>query len=196
MKRRSIIVSAALASTLGALTQALPVQAGDKKPVDQITCEDFLKMALEGKSAVPFRVPTGLKLVRIDPRTGMRAGGGEGRQILEAYKPGTSHRHGRADGGRWTLLWRDARRRSHDPLRRHGRLVLSDRDRGLAGPYFTRSHTIRRTLNLPSSGSGDGGGDRCSRSPSRRTFRVWSEPVQGSFQDTSTWCVTTLPLIE
>jgi penicillin-binding protein 1A len=52
--------------------------------------KDFLKMALEGKPAVPFRVPTGLKLVRIDPRTGMRAGGGEGRQILEAYKPGTS----------------------------------------------------------------------------------------------------------
>ena len=47
-------------------------------------------MALEGKPAVPFRVPTGLKLVRIDPRTGMRAGGGEGRQILEAYKPSTS----------------------------------------------------------------------------------------------------------
>ena len=52
--------------------------------------KDFLKMALEGKSAVPFRVPTGLELVRIDPRTGMRAGGGEGRQILEAYKPSTS----------------------------------------------------------------------------------------------------------
>ncbi len=52
--------------------------------------KDFLKMALEGKPAVPFRVPTGLKLVRIDPRSGMRAGGGEGRQILEAYKPGTS----------------------------------------------------------------------------------------------------------
>ena len=31
-----------------------------------------------------------LKLVRIDPRTGMRAVGGEARSIYEAYKPGTS----------------------------------------------------------------------------------------------------------
>jgi penicillin-binding protein 1A len=52
--------------------------------------KEFLKMALEGKPAVPFRVPTGLKLVRIDPRSGMRAAGGEGRQIHEANKPGTS----------------------------------------------------------------------------------------------------------
>src|SRR5262249_32590845 len=52
--------------------------------------KDFLKTALADKPAVPFRVPTGLKLVRIDPRTGMRAGGGEGRQILEAFKPGTA----------------------------------------------------------------------------------------------------------
>jgi penicillin-binding protein 1A len=52
--------------------------------------KDFLKEALASKPAVPFRVPTGLKLVRVDPRTGMRAGGGEGRQILEAFKPGTA----------------------------------------------------------------------------------------------------------
>jgi penicillin-binding protein 1A len=51
--------------------------------------KDFLKAALANKPPVPFRVPSGLKLVRIDPRTGMRAGG-EGRAILEAYKPGTS----------------------------------------------------------------------------------------------------------
>jgi HdeA/HdeB family len=56
MKRRSIIVSAALASTLGALTQALPVQAGDKKPVDQITCEDFLKMAPASQERVAYWV--------------------------------------------------------------------------------------------------------------------------------------------
>jgi penicillin-binding protein 1A len=52
--------------------------------------KEFLKEALASKPAVPFRVPTGLKLVRVDPRTGMRAGGGEGRQILEAFKPGTA----------------------------------------------------------------------------------------------------------
>jgi penicillin-binding protein 1A len=52
--------------------------------------KDFLKAALADKPPVPFRLPSGLKLVRIDPRTGMRAVGGEGRSIYEAYKPGTS----------------------------------------------------------------------------------------------------------
>src|SRR5262249_46340421 len=52
--------------------------------------KDFLKTALTDKPAVQFRLPAGLKLVRIDPRTGMRAVGGEGRSIYEAYKPGTA----------------------------------------------------------------------------------------------------------
>lgn len=50
---------------------------------------DFLKMALADKPAVPFRVPPGIKLIRIDPKTGMRAGPG-GPAILEAFKPGTA----------------------------------------------------------------------------------------------------------
>jgi penicillin-binding protein 1A len=52
--------------------------------------KDFLKLALAEKPAIPFRVPAGLKLVRVDAKSGMRAGGGEGRVILEAFKPGTS----------------------------------------------------------------------------------------------------------
>jgi penicillin-binding protein 1A len=52
---------------------------------------EFLKVALADKPAVPFRVPSGIKLIRIDAKTGMRAGqGGEGRVILEAFKPGTA----------------------------------------------------------------------------------------------------------
>jgi penicillin-binding protein 1A len=52
---------------------------------------DFFKVALADKPAVPFRVPSGIKLIRIDAKTGMRAGpGGEGRVILEAFKPGTA----------------------------------------------------------------------------------------------------------
>ena len=48
-------------------------------------------MALADKPAVPFRVPAGIKLIRIDARTGMRVGpGGEGGVILEAFKPGTA----------------------------------------------------------------------------------------------------------
>src|SRR5262245_54633991 len=51
----------------------------------------FLKEALKDKPAVPFRVPSGIKLIRIDSRSGMRVAGGEGgRVILEAFKPGTA----------------------------------------------------------------------------------------------------------
>ena len=51
---------------------------------------DFMKVALADKPAVPFRVPPGIKLIRIDPKTGMRAGPGDQRVILEAFKPGTA----------------------------------------------------------------------------------------------------------
>jgi penicillin-binding protein 1A len=52
---------------------------------------EFLKIALADKPAVPFRVPAGIKLIRVDARTGMRVGpGADGRVILEAFKPGTA----------------------------------------------------------------------------------------------------------
>jgi penicillin-binding protein 1A len=52
---------------------------------------DFMQMALKDKPATPFRVPPGLKLIRISASTGMRAGAGEGAgTILEAFKPGTA----------------------------------------------------------------------------------------------------------
>ena len=47
---------------------------------------DFMKMALAAKPAVPFRQPPGIKLVRINPKTGLRAGS-EADAILEAFKP-------------------------------------------------------------------------------------------------------------
>jgi penicillin-binding protein 1A len=53
--------------------------------------KEFLKVALASKPAVPFPIPAGIKLIRIDPRSGMRVGPGhDGRVILEAFKPGTS----------------------------------------------------------------------------------------------------------
>src|SRR6187549_2336204 len=50
---------------------------------------DFLKVALADRPAIPFRVPAGIKLIRVNPRTGMRAGPGSG-GLLEAFKPGTA----------------------------------------------------------------------------------------------------------
>jgi penicillin-binding protein 1A len=52
--------------------------------------KEFLKTALADKPAVPFRVPSGIKLVRVDLKTGMRAGPGTDKVILEAFKPGTA----------------------------------------------------------------------------------------------------------
>jgi penicillin-binding protein 1A len=51
---------------------------------------DFLKEALVGKPPVPFRVPPGIKLIRVDLKTGTRAGPNSDRVILEAFKPGTA----------------------------------------------------------------------------------------------------------
>jgi penicillin-binding protein 1A len=49
---------------------------------------DFMKVALDGKPDVPFRVPPGIKLISVDLRSGMRSSG-QG-SILEAFKPGTA----------------------------------------------------------------------------------------------------------
>jgi penicillin-binding protein 1A len=50
---------------------------------------EFLKTALADKPAQPFRVPPGIKLIRINSKTGLRAQAGDERVILEAFKPGT-----------------------------------------------------------------------------------------------------------
>jgi len=52
--------------------------------------KEFLKSALAEKPAVPFRVPPGLKLIRIDPKSGMRIAAGSPGGLLEAFKPGTA----------------------------------------------------------------------------------------------------------
>jgi len=52
--------------------------------------KDFLKAALADKPPAPFRVPPGIKLIRIDKTTGMRAGPNTEKAILEAFKPGTA----------------------------------------------------------------------------------------------------------
>jgi penicillin-binding protein 1A len=52
--------------------------------------KDFFKAALADKPAMPFRVPPGIKLIRVDVKTGQRAGPGTTGVILEAFKPGTA----------------------------------------------------------------------------------------------------------
>jgi penicillin-binding protein 1A len=50
---------------------------------------DFMKLALADKPAVPFRIPPGIQLIRINRKTGFRAAAGDPNAILEAFKPGT-----------------------------------------------------------------------------------------------------------
>jgi penicillin-binding protein 1A len=49
---------------------------------------DFMMMALKDKPDTPFRVPAGIKLISVDPKTGLRSSG-QG-SMLEAFKPGTA----------------------------------------------------------------------------------------------------------
>lgn len=51
--------------------------------------KEFMKNVLADKPAIPFRIPTGIRLVRVDLVTGRPARPGDKRVILEAFKPGT-----------------------------------------------------------------------------------------------------------
>jgi penicillin-binding protein 1A len=52
--------------------------------------KDFLKAALADKPGVPFAPPSGIKLIRVDLNTGLRAGPSSTKVIVEAFKPGTA----------------------------------------------------------------------------------------------------------
>lgn len=55
---------------------------------------DFMDGALKGTPPVPFRVPSGLRLVRVNPATGQLAEAGDPAAIWEAFKPGTEPKPG------------------------------------------------------------------------------------------------------
>ncbi|HYM03209.1 MAG TPA: penicillin-binding protein 1A [Stellaceae bacterium] len=51
--------------------------------------KDFMAEALKDKPAIPFRIPPGIRLVRVNARTGQLAQPGDKSVIYEAFKPGT-----------------------------------------------------------------------------------------------------------
>lgn len=55
---------------------------------------NFMKVALRGEPGIPFRMPSGIRLVRINTETGQPARLGDKNIIMEAYKPGTEPRTG------------------------------------------------------------------------------------------------------
>jgi penicillin-binding protein 1A len=49
----------------------------------------FMEKALKDTPKIPFRLPDGIRLARVDARTGKLASGSDERVIFEAFKPGT-----------------------------------------------------------------------------------------------------------
>lgn len=50
---------------------------------------DFMKDVLKDKPAIPFRIPRGVKLVRVNADTGLKSSIGQGNTIFEAFRSGT-----------------------------------------------------------------------------------------------------------
>ena len=77
-----------------------PRSLGDSAQAAQYTApifRDFMKLALKDKPDIPFRPPPGIKLINVDPRTGLRSSGAG--SIFEAFKPGTAPPDGYASSG-------------------------------------------------------------------------------------------------
>jgi penicillin-binding protein 1A len=98
---------------------------------------DFMKLALRGKPATPFRVPRAIELIPINAKTGNRDIFGEQGVILEAFKPGddpdaasnvigggeiSSYDGSDADAARQDAINRAA----NDPNRPYGQGVVID----------------------------------------------------------------------
>lgn len=62
----------------------------------------FMAAALKDRPGVPFRVPSGIRLVRVDPDTGELAEPGQRNAIVEAFKPGTEPMPGMPPRGAMT----------------------------------------------------------------------------------------------
>jgi penicillin-binding protein 1A len=51
--------------------------------------QEFMEKALKGQPAIPFRIPSGIRLVRVNSKTGLPTSPEDHNVILEAFKPGT-----------------------------------------------------------------------------------------------------------
>ena len=134
--------------------------------------KDFMKVALADKPAVPFRVPPGIKLIRVDPKTGMRAGPGDEKVILEAFKPGTAPPdsysvvgYGDGDGGGWPTAAPGASACRPMPTAR-----CAPAPAGCTEPDRSRLHRRARDVTSPSANS------------NRRVSGHWNEIMRAETQ--------------
>jgi len=69
-----------------------PRSLGNKETGSNVAApifKSFATEALKNKPNIPFRIPPGIRLVRVNARTGLPARRGDKGVILEAFKPGT-----------------------------------------------------------------------------------------------------------
>ena len=69
-----------------------PIPLGKRETGSSVAApifRDFMRAALAGKPAIPFRIPPGVRMVRVNSKTGRLARSGEKDIILEAFKTGT-----------------------------------------------------------------------------------------------------------
>ena len=57
---------------------------------------DFMVEAMKDEAGIPFRVPSGIRLVRVNAKTGKPAGPGDSNVILEAFKADDDIENGRS----------------------------------------------------------------------------------------------------
>ena len=95
--------------------------------------KDFMAEALKDQPNVPFRIPPGIRLVRVNLETGQRAQPGDGKVILEAFKPGTEPNGAKPGhhGRRRRRLRRGRRARPRRRIRAAGSTSGQIRDRAI-----------------------------------------------------------------
>ena len=115
--------------------------------------KDFLKLALADKPAIPFKVPAGIKLVRVDPKSGMRAGPGRWRPF---WKPSSRAPRRRITTRSSAWPMRTAGRRSGIPTHSKGispdagNIMRPGNRRAVTDPHgvFTTRKAHLRTSSL------------------------------------------------
>jgi penicillin-binding protein 1A len=93
----------------------------------------FMREALAGRPALPFRTPPGLRMVRINAETGEPAGPGERNTLMEAFKPGTEP--GAAGAASGVLAGRGAPTAEGESPALPSRRPAAALDAGLGGLY-------------------------------------------------------------
>ena len=72
-----------------------PRTLGDRETGSSVAVpifKDFMEQALADRPKIPFRIPKGIQLVRVNATSGVVAEAGERNVLLESFKPGTAPR--------------------------------------------------------------------------------------------------------